>query len=405
MARRWLMQVLQSSSDPSLWGPGSEAYIEAAVKTHASAFPLQDPPPGWINVRNGWLIHEREEVDDASVVKAGEYRYRFCGHTPGIRVNNQLPWVYDPAASCPALRRFQSLILPEGPPDFLAEVVAWCLNPLNPRQKALLLLGPKGNGKSTFLRIVQTFLGKANFSVDSLHSLTGNRFALEQLWGKQAHICPDLPKDKLPGMDIFKQLTGDDPVGAERKWRDRHHFHSRAKLLFSSNGPPWASGADGAFWRRWHLVPFEANLLGADRRPMDDIMSEMTSPAEMSGLLNWALSVAPRVWRNGVTETQAHRDLVEMCSHLLGITDHWATESVYPCEELRIEVSSLPGHFNNWCKRRGHSPDGYGTHDLVAALARAGGKWRGPNVEGLDWIPTVPDTAQLDREMRGLMRH
>jgi P4 family phage/plasmid primase-like protien len=395
MASRWLLSQLQASStDQALWSPTAEGHLTSYVCTAASFRELTGSAMGWINCLNCVLGVQGLKPDAVPPDLRDDNRLYAHSHT--LATYTQLPVHYDPAADCPALRRFQEMVLPDGPADFLAEVAAWCLQPVNPAQKALLLFGPKGNGKSTFLRVLQHFVGAANYSVDSLHSLTGNRFALEQVHGKVAHFCADLPKDELPGMDVFKQLAGDDTISAERKYKARFHFRASAKLIFSSNGPPQSPGADGAFWRRWHIVPLRQNLMGRDRRIMDEIIAEMTTPAELSGLLNWALQVGPRVWSQGLTETDEHKEIVSMCAHFQDVVDHFVSEATYNSPGMAVNVRDLPSRFYLWARERGVVTKGYGTHDLVGALERAGGKWAGTIIRDIGWVNDRPNLLNVE---------
>ena len=72
----------------------------------------------------------------------------------------QLNVTYDADARCPAWETFVDSTFPEDALVVAWEIIAWVMMPNTSIQKALLLLGEGGNGKSTFLTAVETFLGE-----------------------------------------------------------------------------------------------------------------------------------------------------------------------------------------------------------------------------------------------------
>src|SRR5207302_650232 len=124
------------------------------------------------------------------------------------------------------------------PPDARAvawEILADLLTPDRSIQKAALLAGEGGNGKSRFLAATSAFAGRRNVANLSLHKIEADRFAAARLLGKLANICADLPSDHLTGTSVFKAITGGDAIAAEYKYRDSFEFAPFCRLLFSAN--------------------------------------------------------------------------------------------------------------------------------------------------------------------------
>src|SRR5439155_26952992 len=174
------------------------------------------------------------------------------------------------------------------------EIVAHLMQSDTSIQKAVLLLGEGGNGKSTYLAALTAFLGKDNVSGLSLHCLESDRFAVGRLLGKLANIAADLPSEHLAGTDVFKQLTGGDMVTGEFKYRDSFDFVPFARLIFSANHPPRSADGSAAFFDRWVVLPFERlfrDTAAEIPRPVLDAF--LAEPRELSGVLNRALDVLP----------------------------------------------------------------------------------------------------------------
>jgi len=268
------------------WSPRLACDVAEYIRVDSRK--LWDKPPlDFINVENGLL-----GVADMVLLP----------HSPEHLSPVQLPITYDPDATCPRTERFYGEVLPPDTVEVAFEVVAWLMLPHTSIQQAVLMLGEGSNGKSTMLRQWERFLGKSNVSALSLHKLEGDKFSVARLVGKLANICPDLPSAHLESTSVFKALTGFDTVTGERKFQESFDFVSYARLVFSANHPPRSKDASHAFFRRWYPFPF-GRTFGADAIPREVLDAELSSPQELSGLLNKALAALPRLARGHFTET------------------------------------------------------------------------------------------------------
>ena len=112
------------------------------------------------------------------------------------------------------------------------------ISPINKAQKSFVLVGAPKAGKSTILSVVQDILlGTENASNISWQNLS-ERFKSAELFGKLANIFADLPSKNIEDGDMFKVLTGDDMISAERKNKDSFSFKPYARLVFSCNEVP-----------------------------------------------------------------------------------------------------------------------------------------------------------------------
>jgi putative DNA primase/helicase len=248
------------------------------------------PPMDRINLLNGILDLETMKL---------------LPHTPEYRSSIMLPVRYHPKAQCPHIDRFIAEIFPEDAISVAYEIAGWLLTPYIDLQKAILLQGPGGNGKSVFLELLMRLLGKENVSGVSLHRLENNRFDVAQLVGKLANICPDIPDLDLNTTSMFKTLVGgDQKIYAERKMEHGFHFAPFARLIFSGNTFPRSRDLTMAFFDRWLVIRFTRMFRGNSELqvPASVLLGRMTTADELSGFLNKALEVLPKVHRFGITE-------------------------------------------------------------------------------------------------------
>jgi putative DNA primase/helicase len=207
-------------------------------------------------------------------------------HAIGDHFTMQVPAEYDPRAECPRWLEFIDEIQPKAEVrTSLRMAVGYNLSPRNEYNKAFMLYGPGNNGKSTFLRAITALLGKDNVAAVTLQGLAGNRFASAELWGKLANVCADIPSNPIPYTGLFKMVTGEDYVYAERKYAHPFKFVCGAKPWFSANQLPQVTDKTVAFWRRWEAWEFAVDFTGKEDRNLLGKLSR-----ELSGILNWALA-------------------------------------------------------------------------------------------------------------------
>jgi putative DNA primase/helicase len=254
-------------------------YIERATYVPRSKF---NNSKRFTNVKNGRL-----DLDTMKLYK----------HSPKFLSTFRIPVEFDPSAECPRIRSFLNQIVSKEDIPVLKEVFGWCLDVRSPIQRAFLFMGEGSNGKSKFLGLLREFLGPKNCAALPLQAFSTNRFATSKLFGKLANIYPDLPSTRLTDSSLLKALTGGDAVTAEEKFKTGFEFINSAKLLFSANKPPVIEDDSRAFWRRMIIIDFPNVFVGKQRDP--DLLQKLTTPEELSGLLNIAIEGLKRLRDNG----------------------------------------------------------------------------------------------------------
>lgn len=164
----------------------------------------------------------------------------------------------------------------------LLEIIGYTLYPHEyPFHKAILLVGEGRNGKTTYINLIETILGRENVSHVNLKDLDprNNRFAAYDLHGKLANISSE-PVSGTIDVTLFKQLTGEDTIRFERKFRDAFNDKNYAKMIFAANKLPRLTEDTYAFWRRWIVIEFPNQF------PLDPKFFEKTfTPEEIEGII------------------------------------------------------------------------------------------------------------------------
>jgi len=241
---------------------------------------------------------------------------KFFESKDGFIFRHEIPVKYDSDADCIKIKNFLHDLVRDEDVKIIQELIGYCLYRDYPIAKAFMLYNTGQNGKTTFLNMLEKFLGKNNVANPSIHDLLNNRFSKVELFGKLANINGDLDPDALESTGTFKRLTGGDTVRGERKYQSSFKFKNYAKLIYSANELPNTDDDTDAFFRRWVIIDFPYKFTGVEgdgnKMINPDILDEICTDDEFSGLLNWALDGLKRVLdNNGFTETKTTQEIKE----------------------------------------------------------------------------------------------
>ncbi|MDM0548094.1 phage/plasmid primase, P4 family [Clostridium perfringens] len=236
--------------------------------------------PYLVNVRNGLL-----DIRNMS----------FKEHTPSYLSTVQLNVEYNPQVDCPQFKKFLNEVLDCKLIPLVQEIVGYLLTTNTASQKAFVFWGPARTGKSTLLWVVEyLLLGKKNVSNIPWQEI-GDKFKTAELLGKLANVFSDLPSKSIDDTGIFKVVTGEDYLMAEKKNKNPFKFKPFARLVFSCNELPrnYVDRTEG-FYRRLIIVPFNRQI---DKSKIDKAL-KYKFQREKEGILNWALEGLKRLYEN-----------------------------------------------------------------------------------------------------------
>lgn len=262
-----------------------------------------------ICVKNGWIHFSRQDLEN------NNGKPILTPHSPYDVTTVQLDCIYDPDAECPKFSEFMTQILPNTPDRI--EIGKWLFYSLVPdakEQKALFCIGAGSNGKGTLFRVWQSILGEENYSGLSLEELGEERFAKVNLHGSLANFVPEIDQGEMnKAIRIFKQITGEDKVDADQKFKDILKFKVLSKMIFSANDLPYIYDRSFGMQRRWFYVKFTERFEGENMNI--NLSDELTTEEEKSGILNYILWHGLDFYHDGFTQSELGDELQE--EHLL----------------------------------------------------------------------------------------
>lgn len=261
----------------------SEILGKIQRKTSFDKKEFEKTPINIIPFSNGGFNIETEEIE--------EYK-------PEWNFRHKLNVCYIKGMDCQQFKIFLEKTLYPEDLNLIQELFGFCLYRTYFLKKAFIFVGETNTGKTTLINVLVALLGINNCSGLSLQKIgVGKSFDLTFLYLKYLNFFDDLSSKDLIDNSGFKIATGGGYITAEKKFGDLFQFMSFAKLLFATNKiPPVKDLDDEAHFFRNIPVQFDNEVLENEIDP--DLTNKLTTPEELSGVLNWALEGLFRLFEN-----------------------------------------------------------------------------------------------------------
>ncbi len=196
----------------------------------------------------------------------------FLPHSPVWFITYCLECQYltNGTAVCPHFDSFLAQIT--GGDVVLAEriwqMIGYALTPDTNGKVFFILQGVSNSGKSVLSALLTSFFNAEAVITLDVHDMS-EKFALSGLQGKALCLSPDLPAGVLDNKAVskLKQLTGNDVVSTDVKYRDHAQFRCTATIVLASNYPLLMRQHDEALIDRAVVIPFQFSVPRESRNP------------------------------------------------------------------------------------------------------------------------------------------
>lgn len=233
--------------------------------------------------------------------------------------------------------------------NLLQEITGYALSDKRTIKKAIFLIGPAHSGKSTYLNLLENLIGKSFCSNISLHQMN-EKYKISTLLGKKLNTCGEISEKGLSRLDVFKSLTGQDPINAEFKFGQPFDFVNRALLVFAGNTLPQSNVSDShnAFLKRLLIVPFR-NSIPTDKM-QHDLLSKMLEESDY--IVSWAYQGLIRLIANNFEFSECDTSDITTSHDLLvttGIEEFLESECLFTeSKHDKLFGEELYGAYSLW---------------------------------------------------------
>jgi putative DNA primase/helicase len=390
-------EIYYYDSNKGIYVKGGEVFIKSELATMQTYMPTHQVNE-IINTIKSKTYADRKEFDsniewlafkDCMInLKTGETK----PHSPDFRVTLQIPISYQKFLDlpnyqfrCPTIMKFlYQIVSDKRDIDTILDFIAYCLWREMKFHKLLILNGLGRNGKGTLCKLITIFLGKNNVAGESLDQLLNGRFSASQLNGKLVNIDADVSKEISKKIGILKKLTGNDILSAEEKFKPQFNFINHAKLIQVSNQLPEIKEDTIAIFSRLLIIDFSKTFI---KNANPDLISELTTEEELSGLLHILLKRLPRVLINGIRYTKSIENL-EKYQLRMNSVKYFADNYLEEMSESKVKKEVVYKKYKEFCfkNRITSKPENKFSEDMT----RLGFEYRqlrdGSNFRAYYWI-------------------
>jgi len=277
-------------------------------------------------------------------------------------ITSQVETAYNEEATCPKWMQFlkEIFITEDGRPDealieYMQKLFGCAITGLAPRENIFpIFYGSGGNGKSTFLKVIQTILGGEiayACEPDFLCESKSNQHpaSLATLYGKKIVFAQEPPPGSKLNTSLVKSITGCDQMTARLLYQNPWSFYPECLLLMSTNEKPTVKETTEGIWRRVRLIPFLATF-AADTAKRN--MAQVLLEEESEGILCWIIAGAKTYLADGLLCPERIKNETEKYQNEEDIVSRWLEDccTIHTDTVVKSKASNVQASFKKWCE-------------------------------------------------------
>ena len=169
---------------------------------------------------------------------------------------------------------------------YLQRHAGYCLTGDLSEHAFLMVTGPGGTGKSTYLEVLSHVLGDYAVTMSAevlMDEEGGHPTHVASLAGARMATASEFPEGKYLNEARLKRLTGNDLIRARFMRQDEFSFPMQAKIVAVTNHRPRLKETSDAIARRLQVVEFK------NKPAVPDLGLRAKLEREAPGILRWAL--------------------------------------------------------------------------------------------------------------------
>lgn len=247
--------------------------------------------------------------EDLICLESGMFSLRtgdLTAHAKDLYATYMLPIAFDPSnvPDCPTWKRCLEQWLADRDSIVEAQKFAgYCLTRETRWERMLLLYGPGGDGKSTFMNILRDMIGANNCSHIPMGRLE-DQFYLSRLVDKLINMSTEIEAKAMQSQEI-KAIVSGDPICASFKNQTPFDFVPFAKLIYSTNRLPRMLDNSDGFFRKIMILRFEGQFVKSGDA---DIFLKDKLLEELPGIFAWALMGLVMLREEGFRATEGMQE-------------------------------------------------------------------------------------------------
>jgi putative DNA primase/helicase len=275
-------------------------------------------------------------------------------------MTSQLPFAYDPEATCPTFHKFltESLVQkhtkePDGELKMLVlEALGYSLTANTDFRVSFWLVGESGSGKSVLLQIIAALAGNSHTTID-LDELSNSTYQLADIAGKRVVIFTEPRANSVLADNHYKRLVSQDYISARQIFGKPFRFRPICKVWGAMNETPRVVDRSNAVFNRVKIIPF--NYVVPEHKKDVRLIEKLE--AELPGIFNIVLVGLKRLRRGAAFEfSQQSENEGQLYKAENDIEAAFIADWCIRSNSSEISAQRLYDAYSTWCKRNGAMP-------------------------------------------------
>ena len=236
--------------------------------------------------------------------------------------------------------------------DQLQEFTGYCLVRHCKYEKALYLIGPGADGKSTYMKILRELVGPENCSAVSFSAIE-DQFQRSAMYNRLVNLSAEIGAEAMESQ-YFKKIVSGDTLQAAYKHVDSFEFDPFCKLVFAGNMLPRVRDNTDGYFRKLLIIQMKRQFLEDDPGRDPYLFDKLKE--ELSEIFYWALCGLKRLVEQGRFSPSAEtREVLQDYKRLNNPVLCYVEEECEVVQDAEVPKKSIYSDYVNYCKRNGYT--------------------------------------------------
>jgi len=182
--------------------------------------------------------------------------------SPKYYTTNPIPWELGESSETPTIDKLirEWVVDDEHQKESyiktIKQIIAYTISSDQFLQRIVALCGAGMNGKGTFLKLLEKFIGDSNSCSSDVRILSSNDFEMGSLYKKLCCVMGEVDSTDLKNTNTIKKLSGEDKMRYEFKGKGAFSDDSITTCIIATNSLPTTPDKSLGFYRRWLIIDF-----------------------------------------------------------------------------------------------------------------------------------------------------